>query len=180
MQGDLVALDPSIVSPGVAVFRDGVLYANCVLKIPADTKLNHAERCSVAAGAIVTWLGNNQISARYIAFEWPQIYQTDTPAVSNAVLYMIGVDMAVTTALVACSGIERVYSYLPAEIWNNLPKCKTGSSFTSPRGVRVASRLSNAERVVAVDQHDAVDAIGIGLHTLGRLGIRRATYRSSV
>lgn len=178
MLGDLVALDPSIVSPGVAVFRNSILYANCVLKVPADTKLNHAERCSIASGAIVTWLGNNQVSTRSIAFEWPQIYLSDTPAVSNAVLYMIGVDMALVATLNAWSRMERVYSYLPAEVWHTLPKCKTRSAFASPRGKRVASRLSAAERAIAVDQHDAVDAVGIGLHALGRLGIRRAPYSS--
>lgn len=178
-QGDLVALDPSIVSPGVAVFRDGGLYACCRLQIPAS-KDNHATRCIVATTRIIQWLDNQHANPRAVAYEWPQIYSHDSPAVANAVLYMIGVDLALTAGLSARAALLGVHSYLPAEVWGSLPKSKTGSAFESPRGRRIASRLTAAEFAMVPDQHDAIDAVGIGLHALGRLGIRRAPYQSSL
>lgn len=170
----LLALDPSIVSPGLAIFRHKVLVANAVLRVPA-TDDNHATRCLRSANAIVDWLAHQDVSIDCVAFEWPQIYDTDTPAKANAVVYMAGVDLALA-ALLRCPA----ESFLPAEVWGNLPKRKTGSAFASPRGTRIASRLTPAERAIAVDQHDAVDAIGIGLHVCGRLGVRRAPYSSSL
>ncbi len=183
MQGDLIGLDPGIQSPGIAIFRNETLYASGVLKL-GTMPGNHAAKCMYAANAIVTWLVNQQARPTRVAYEWPQIYNTDTPAKANAVLYMCGVDLSVT-AMLTIDGYSQgraieALSYLPAEIWNSLPKSKTGDAFESPRGRRIASRLSQTERTLAVNQHDAIDAIGIGLHALGRLGIRRAPYQSSL
>lgn len=175
MKGDLVALDPGIQCPGVAVFRDGTLYACAYLKL-GTTRGNHAAKVALAAHSILAWLHNvHGIWPVAVAYEWPQIYQDDGPAVANAVIYMAAVDAYVSARL----GDVQLLSYLPAEIWHSLPKRKTGSAKESPRGLRVCSRLSVAELAVLPDQHDAVDACGIGLHALGRLGIRRAPYSST-
>lgn len=176
MKGDLVALDPGIQCPGVSVFRDGVLYANCYLKL-GTTSGNHIQKAASASQQVVNWLHNVQARPAAVAFEWPQIYSHDTPAVANAVVYMAAMDGYVTAALqleAYPQGRNVVaLSYLPAEIWNTLPKCKTGSAKESARGLRVCSRLSSVELAIVNDQHDAIDSCGIGLHVLGRLGIRR-------
>lgn len=182
MKGDLVAIDPGIQCPGVAVFRDGVLYANAFLRL-GTTQGNHAQKSASAAESICSWLHNNLAKPIAVAYEWPQIYQDDTPARANAVIYMAAVDSYVSATL-RLEGYSQgrdvqLLSYLPAEIWHSLPKRKTGSSKESPRGLRVCSRLSFMELAILPDQHDALDACGIGLHALGRLGIRRAPYSST-
>jgi len=180
----LLTIDPSIVSPGVALFREGLLVANAVLKGPAAREACDGIRAQNAADAICNWLHEQSqrlliaFGAKHplgIAYEWPQIYKDDGPAVANAVIGMAPVDAAVTMACRIRYGLTEVRSYKP-EIWGQLPKHKSGSYYHSdrcPRGARVWSWLSDGERAIAVDQHDAGDATGIGLHALGRLGIRR-------
>lgn len=173
--GTLLAVDPGIRSPGVALFHGGRLAAAACVKFPIDTALCDGERCLVAAQAIVRWV-NQMIAPRWpnaVAFEWPQIYKHDTPSKANAVVPMAGVDMAVAS-MFNMLGPVRVLTWVPAEIWGQLPKHKTGSALKSPRGQRIASRLTPEELAVVVDQHDALDAVGIGLHACGRLGVRRS------
>ena len=176
MKGDLVALDPGIQCPGVSVFRDGELYANCFLKL-GTFHGNHIQKAASASQAVCDWLYNQQVKPVAVAFEWPQIYNDDSTAVANAVIYMAAMDGYVTSTLqlqgYSQARVVHALSYLPAEIWNSLPKSKTGSAKQSPRGLRVCSRLSTNELAILNDQHDAIDSCGIGLHVLGRLGIRR-------
>lgn len=185
---DLVAIDPSIVSPGVAVYRDSILFANAVLKVPAQA-VNDGTRAQIAADAIIAWLHKYDLQPHAIAYEWPQIYQEDTPAIANAVISMAAVDAAVTTALMMGAmlrgaGDFQIYSYKPAEVWGQLPKSKKGSYYGNelntgcPRGLRIKSRLSAIEFARCVDQHDAGDSVGIGLHALNRLGLRRVFSNS--
>lgn len=172
----LLAIDPSIVSPGVALFRDGTLVANAVLKVKPDKAANDGIRAQTAADAICVWLHTQcpcLVIPLAIAYEWPQIYKDDGPAVANAIISMAAVDAAVTMACRARYGPSEIYSYKPAEIWGQLPKSKKGSYWASPRGARVYSRLSDSERAIAVDQHDAGDAVGIGLFALHRFSVRR-------
>lgn len=182
--GDLVGLDPSIASPGATVFRDGLVYASAYF--PIKTRGNHGEKCMNAALQIRSWLHNVGSQPTAIAYEWPQIYRGDEGklAVMNAVIYMSGVDLALTALLAmdcaACNQTLAIFSWVPGDIWGNLPKRKTGSAFESPRGRRVKSRLSDAERAIVPDQHDAVDSCGIGLHASDRLGIHRAPYSATL
>jgi hypothetical protein len=180
---DLIAIDPSIVSPGVAVFRNGILIANACIKVkPQD--VNEGTRAQIAADAVCLWLHEQSQRLRIafkdlsIAYEWPQIYQEDGPAVANAVISMAAVDAAVTMACRMRYGLQMVHSYKPAEVWGQLPKSKSGSYWKCPRGARIKSRLSELELTIAVDQHDAGDAVGLGLHSLGRLGLRRVFSNS--
>lgn len=179
---DLLAIDPSIVSPGVALFRDAILIANACIKVKPDKSANQATRAIIAADAIVKWVHEQRGQPGCIAYEWPQIYKGDGPAVANAVISMAAVDAAVTTALMIGAmkrGHElEIQCAVPAEIWGQLPKAKTGSYWKCPRGIRVYSRLTSAEQLVAVDQHDAGDAVGIGLWALSRLVLRRVLVSS--
>lgn len=172
MPADLLAIDPGIRSPGAALFRDGRLIAATRIRFKIDTTQNAATRCKVAADAVLAWALASGLhwEGMSMAFEWPQIYARDTPARANAVVTMAGVDMALATML-NCRALN---CYLPAEVWGQLPKSTTGKASGSPRALRIASRLDAAELALMPDQHDAIDAIGIGLHALGRLGVRRA------
>jgi hypothetical protein len=50
--------------------------------------------------------------------------------------------------------------------------CK-GSAWGTPRGTLIAESLTTVERTIVHDQHDEIDAVGIGLWKLGRLVTRR-------
>lgn len=161
----LLAIDPSINSCGIAVFDQSLVFAKTI-RVKPDTKLDIAERCRFIALEVFRTVKHFWVLE--IAHEWPQIYKSDTPARANSVITMAAVNLAIDTLLLGC----QTNSYLPAEIWGQLPKSKTGSAWASPRGKRIKSRLSEAELKLVPDQHDVVDAVGIGLHHLGRLGIR--------
>ncbi len=170
----LLAVDPSIVSPGVALFCEGKLVANARVKVCPQPEACAAQRCCNAIAELCTWYGTTARLVDTLAFEYPQIYAHDTPAVANAVVSMAAVGMGLSYAL----DINDTHSYTPREIWGQLPKAKTGSYWKCPRGARVWSRLDADERTVAVDQHDAGDAVGIGLFHLGRFAAKRVLTSS--
>jgi hypothetical protein len=177
--GDLLAIDPSIRSPGVALFRAGKLVVAARVTFPIDATQNDAERCLAAADAIAGWA--NQMGARpdAIAFEWPQVYAREkSKGDPNQLIPMAGVDLALATGFTIAAAMRksrlRVLCYKPADWIGQLPKATRGSAKSSPRAQRILSRLDAAEVAALPDQHDAIDAVGIGLHALGRLGVRRS------
>lgn len=171
----LVTLDPSIRAPGVAVFVDGVLKRAGGLTVPFDEE-TRAERCALAVATIMVWLHQESPFPAFgceFACEWPVIYpvgSTGATARPNDLFGLAGVSAGVAVVLRA----SKVASYLPRE-WS----CGTSKvlqhkqAHTSPRGRRVMGRLSPAERALVPFNHDAVDAIGIGLHHLGRFDPKR-------
>lgn len=175
-EGDLLAIDPSIISPGVALFRDRVLVAADRLVVKATGNL--AYRSLTCADRIAQWVNARSDGPDAIAYEWPQIYARDTPSTANSIVTMASVALAVTAACALgararCKVPLDIGCYRPAEIWGQLPKAKSGSALRSPRAKRILSRLSANEQALVPDQHDAIDAVGIGLHHLGRLGLRK-------
>lgn len=182
--GDLVALDPSIGSSGLALFRAGVLrLARRVVvekdpeapdECPASRCLRMAQRCA----ALVIDAG---YAPRVIALEWPQIYRaTKSAGDPNDLPGLAGVGMAFAGILaLAMAGRDQtaiVQSWKPGEWAGQLPKAKTGNAWDNPRGQRIKSRLS-AEEILAAGgpkaQHDILDAVGIGLFALNRFERRR-------
>lgn len=177
---DLLAVDPGLESPGAAVFRDGVLVAAAPIIVPDHVPgASQGQRALAAADAIVNWVIGLHAKIAIVAHEWPQIYSASkSRANPNNLIGMAAVDGAVDCAfafIAAHRGEQlELRTYLPAEWAGQLPKdTHKGKYWKSPRGVRIWSRLSDGERAIAPDQHDAGDAIGIGLHALGRLGVRR-------
>ena len=182
---DLLAIDPGLESPGAALFRDGVLIAAARIIVPdLGPTASHGQRALAAADAIVNWVHHHVaqvIKVSIVAHEWPQIYNASkSRANPNNLIGMAAIDGAVgcAFAFIAAHRGEQLElrTYLPAEWAGQLPKdTRKGKYWTSPRGQRIKSRLTDAEWVFAsVVNHDAGDAIGIGLHALGRLGVRRA------
>lgn len=184
----LLALDPSIRSAGAALLRcarvecasasapiretwELVACARVTLR-SADTR---GARCLAMAHQVVDWVG----SVGYgppdrLAFEWPQIYRTGrTKADPNDLPALAGVGCAVAGILSAARAGLAVLAPTPAEWSGQVPKATTGDPWDSPRGHRVASRLSAAERAVVPAQHDALDAAAIGLWAVGRFDRRR-------
>jgi hypothetical protein len=177
---DLLAVDPSIESTGVALFRDGRLIAAARIHPRTSDGMTHAQRALAMADAVIGWTIGAKGKISTVAHEWPQIYTgSKSRANPNNLVAMAVVDGAIDCALafIAAQRGEQLdlRSFLPAEWAGQLPKdTRKGAYWKSPRGVRIWSRLDDAERAVAPDQHDAGDAIGIGLHALGRLGVKRA------
>lgn len=173
----LLAVDPSLRSTGAALFVHGQLVA--VERFRGLTpNIDVAHRARDMARDIRDWVGSAQPTL--LAVEWPQIYrETKSKGDHNDLLGLAGV----CAALAAMYPDAIVKSYRPAE-WEPAPKVSPtrkakrlgpidSEAFTSPRGVRVMGRLLPAERELVPMSHDAVDAVGIGLHALGRLGRAR-------
>lgn len=176
--GELLALDPSIGSSGVALFRDGYLAASGVIKVKANDD-NIAARCLAMSQAVVEWVAGQRARPRIVAVEWPQIYRgekskgdpNDLPGLAGVAMGVAGI-----LSLVFAARQERIdlLSYQPREWAGQLPKEKRIDGVRmSPRAKRIMSRLTDAELKLeawtATNSHDAIDAIGIGLHALRRL-----------
>ena len=178
----LLAVDPGLESPGAALFVRGVLVAAADINVPnLGAGASHGQRALAAADAVVTWAVKQGARVSRVAHEWPQIYAgSKSRANPNNLIGMAAVDGAIDCAFafIAASRGEQieVCTFLPAEWAGQLPKdTRSGRYWKSPRGTRIKSRLTDAEWLIASQlEHDGGDSVGIGLHALGRLGVRRA------
>ncbi len=175
---NVLALDPSVRSPGVAVFERGRLtYADRV-KVPLSGWSSDGERWQMVADAIVS-MCRGLPQANIIVYEKPQIYT----AVKSKGDPNDLIPLAAIGAIFACrmlqvdppciGGPARILTPTPAEWIGQCPKATKGSAFESPRAKRILSRLDAEEMALVPDQHDAIDAIGLGLFCLGRLKPKR-------
>lgn len=182
----LLALDPGMNSPGIAVFGvQGLFHAERVDVPKAYATLADGERWLrvaelIAAHAyIVTQpYGFGPLS---VIFERPQWYaKAKSKGDPNQLAGVAGV-AACAVGIVATQRKVTVFSPKPAEWVGQLskecPYCKAnkrkcveckGSAWNTPRGKRISSRLSAAELALCPDQNDAIDAVGLGLWQLGR------------
>lgn len=184
--GDLLAIDPSVRSVGVALFRHGVLVASGHLRMPAEwMELPPAARCLRVAQEILAWYGEQEGAStiRTVVFEWPQIYiDAKSKGDQNGLLGLVGVGQSVA-ALVTMRNImldvrpPELVSPTPAEWTGQLPKTVGGkkpkSAFDTPRGSRIRTNLQRGELAVVDDQHDAIDGLGLGLFALNRYTHKR-------
>jgi hypothetical protein len=179
-----------MVSPGVALFNGGVLVAAGRVRLGtfAD-KLADGERWMLVAGSIVRWVDERAQAIQHVVFERPQWYQrAKSKGDPNQLSGIAGVAANVTGMLHARNNLLAVQSPTPAEWIGQISKvcpscggkakkrcvdCK-GSAWETPRGRRIRSRLSPTEIALVPDQNDAIDACGLGLHSLGRLAPKHA------
>lgn len=179
--GDLLAVDQSLSCPGIAVFRTGRLIASTSLPQERETSVPIAFRTVAVATRVCSWALEYATNLRTLAIEWPQIYAAvKSKGNPNDLLGVAGVGAAIAGMLSHAtlkngSGLcLRVVSPTPAEWAGQLPKSTSAKLVSqSPRAKRILSRLDSEERSVATLKHDALDAIGIGLYTLGRLHAHR-------
>jgi hypothetical protein len=173
--GSLIAVDNSITSPGVAVFVDGLLTASGYLRQPEYQKdLNIADRVLAVATHVIEWAIDKTSEPYHLVWEWPQIYTAaKSKGNPNDLLGVIAVGAAISGILgMGCRsrGVALdVRAYKPAEWIGQLPKCTQGRPTESPRAQRILARLDPLELDAVTAQHDAIDAIGLGLFRLGRL-----------
>lgn len=159
----LLAVDPSVRSPGAAIFCDSVLVAVARIPCKRASDVSDGQRWLDVATQIRAWVGARQITS--FIFEKPQIYTAfKSKGDPNDLIGLAGIGAALAGML----GVS-VLSPTPAEWIGQLPKSTRGSALDSPRSQRIVSRLSPAELALVPDQHDAIDAVGLGLWALGRL-----------
>lgn len=165
----LLAVDPSIRSPGVALFEGGTLIAAAVLKVPPAEPM--ALRAALAARAVVGWatLPASQVGFAVgidaVVVEWPQWYAAGkSQGDPNDLAGLAGVGAAVAALL----PYAEVRAPVPRDWIGGLPKSRTGDPWASPRGARVRARLTPAELALVPKSHDAIDAVGLGLWAVGR------------
>ncbi len=168
----ILCVDPSLRSIGVAVYYDDRLCEAATLKPAVRTTDDIAHRCRAAAMTILEWCRPHQTvdPIAQLVVEWPQVYRAvKSKGDPNDLLGLAGI-----CAAVAALFEVPVFSYTPAEWAGQLPKATTKKlTAYSPRTKRIMSRLSAVELGRVPVQHDALDAIGLGLHHLGRLAPRR-------
>lgn len=178
----LLALDPALNSPGVALFRNRVLTSAERLRQPkAQANMPIGERAlTVAHNIFEFWracdlYGTTVPGARIeLVYELPQWYTAAKSEGDPNDLVGLALVAAAVSGLMSAWHDITVASPTPAE-WTGgqLPKSKTGDPWKSPRGIRVRSRLSPEEIKCVQPSHDAIDAVGIGLWRLGRFERRR-------
>lgn len=181
----LLALDPSISACGVALFDHGVLVAASAVRLKTTGDI--LGRTLRISEAILSWCLENRARIDEIAVEWPQVYAaTKSKGDPNGIVPLAAVCASAATYIQTCEVTRPLtcdlecYSYLPKEWAGAVPKSTTvKGAKESPRAIKVIGRLTPAEIPVwkLVKYHDTIDAIGIGLHHLGRFERRRVYGR---
>lgn len=194
----LLCLDPGIRLAGAALFIDGLLIgARC---IPSTATGNGAHACAEMAREVIMWArhvgslsgtggrssGSPFIPTEYVC-EWPQIYASriregKTDEDPNDMIALAGVSSAVAVL----AGAPTTH-YLPKEWKGQVPKkvmTKRILGFLAEQEIEIASKgilrtdpILYTDRVAALlkspTAHNAIDAVGIGLHHLGRFDRQR-------
>lgn len=171
---EFVSFDPAVRGgAGVALWREGQLVTATAIKLPASEAPMGA-RCLAVAALAAAWLDRQcAVRVAVLVFEWPQVYSVGKSKVPPASLVpLAGVGMALA-GILSCRGPLVVRTYLPAEWTPNAgtKSTKVREFETSMRTGRIRKRLSAAElaAIAGCKSHDTMDAVGIGLHALGRL-----------
>lgn len=188
-----IALDPSINSCGLAAYVDGTLSMCCRVTCPLGTDSPIGVRCLAMAGEIIKVLERHSLLNGIVelVMEWPQVLRnTKSKGDPNDLIPMAGVGMALATLIGvrSSSGLRDLITPTPNE-WihqcpKQCPKCKKtpgskrcpvckGSAWRTPRGFRIADVLTLEERERVPDQHDAIDAAGLGAWRKKRLVLGR-------
>lgn len=185
----LIALDPSLNSPGAAWFGEDGLVAAARFNTIEYKDLPDGERWLHVARVLAGWSFPRLLAAPCrlltIVFERPQVYTRDkSKGDPNHLVGIAGVASCLV-GILSVHGPVTVSSPHPGEWIGQLPKtchaCKKnlkkcpvcrGSAWNTPRGKRIRSRLSPAELALVPDQNDAIDAVGLGLWASGRLAPR--------
>jgi hypothetical protein len=176
--GDLLAVDPGLRSPGVALFRAGRLIAAKKLKGDTATRDDEGARWLRVAQTIVAWAVTVKAQPRSLMFERPQFYGVGKSKVDpNKLAGLIGVSANVSGLLAMAMGAVdvglEVVTAEPDEWTMGTSKTDAEDPFETSRGRAVMSRLFETEAGLVPASHDAIDAVGLGLFALGRFAPRR-------
>ena len=157
----LLAIDPSVTCSGWAVFEDGRL---------VDAGILRAKNLSDAAKKINEFMQTRNRFAETIAYELPQIYRGAQSKADPADIIKIAAVAGMW--LVFCDDCSTGYS--PHEWKGNVKKEVIHSRIHDRLDAHESERLRLClKEVPASLQHNAMDAVGIGLKELGRFEKKR-------
>ena len=167
----LLSVDPGLRKSGVAVFGDDekLRFASLVTGSSSSDKMSTVDACQLMAkkiwDAVCDVTDRNAWGIRVI-FEWPRVYrQGKREGDPNDLLPLVGVGLA----LVSRVQVMEAISVFPHEWKSSMSK--------ELANARTLERLSAEEKKVmtraAIKNHNVLDAVGIGLHQLGRFERKR-------
>lgn len=164
----LLSVDPDVTSPGLALFVDGLLVRAGRIRARGDDTGRHVSL--VATADVWAW----PCLVDRVVIEWPKIYRAGRGGAADPNDL---IELAAAAIAVACAFPNARHERMHARDWKGtLPKPETAAD---PYLVedRVWERLSPVERVVwgrdveplaPTPRLEVTDAVGIGLHSLGR------------
>lgn len=161
-----LAIDPGIRGCGVALFQGDSLQWASYVKNP-ETKGNGPNECKQMAFAIISEIGRHASWIHRLVMEWPQIY-THGKGDNNDLLALAGVDAAL--ASVACA--DEIIHYLPRQWKGQLPKDVCNARIEK---TLTPEELGHFGKFPQSLRHNVLDAVGIGLFSLGRFGTSKTT-----
>lgn len=169
---NVIAFDPAIVSAGLAVFVGGRLTRAHRIKNTCGPEHELAHRIEQMARMAMLAVGVpfGALSTFTLVYEWPKVYREakQRGADANDLLPLAGVCGAFGSQLYA-KGLGRAFAVRPSEWAGQLPKIKSVvGAFESARGRAILRSCTVDERAAFPRQHDALDAVGLGLWALGR------------
>ena len=166
--GDLLAMDPGVRSPGLALFRHGVLVACTRLKVPDSyAELPEAERWIRVADLGADWWQAQQDgvkrTVRTLIYERPQWY-SETRGKSkgdpNKLAHVLGVGQSLSVMFAMHNSHEgsrqpELLSPTPAEWTGQVPKTDRAGKLPkdprkSPRHARVWAALAPGEKAICL------------------------------
>jgi hypothetical protein len=190
-----LAVDPSINSIGAAIFAGREMTAVGRILVPTAQRQGcHGLRAELAAAQAIAWVGaqlaSTGVMPDLVVYEWPQVYDDEKTGNKdrNDLPGLAAVGAAIVAHLREQAWRRQrevlVQTYYPAE-WAHQTKKTIGErvdgkwrtrkprvaeTWLTARAKWIAKALTERERALAVAaNHDAVDAVGIGLHHVGRL-----------
>jgi hypothetical protein len=165
----LLALDPGLRYPAVAVFKNGVLVHASRVKVPGTShKLAMGPRCMNVARLVNVHV-SPYCPVDELVIEWPRCYNRMKGDPAD-LFPLAGIGLALAGML----GIAPDAPTAPEWIGNIPKNAGPGDPWSSARGQRIKSRLSQEELSCIIVSHDAIDAVGLGLWKLGRLELRKS------
>lgn len=154
-----VSLDPGRAA-GVALWNDAELLDVTLIKASTE-KMAEAQRAADQAWRIWEWATGTRAAPYIVVVEWPQVYQgAKQGGDPNDLLPLAGLDAALAT----CFRGSTIAEYRPRDWKGQVPKDVMAG--------RIRGRLSITEQAIfdrALGklpkslQHNAIDAVGIGL-----------------
>ena len=170
----LIAIDPSTTCTGLAVFRNRVLVETWATKLPKDAPDDPAEAARAMVWMVASALGSPR-DVSHVVIEWPEVYRGSSVD-ANDLFVVAAVGLGIATHCMEST----LTKYKPKEWTGQIPKTTDGKLrkrdlFTNARAKRVIARLDEAELRVfhQIETYDELDAVGIGLHAIGRGIIQR-------
>ncbi len=167
----LISLDPGIRGCGVALFRGGRLEACDYLKNPV-LKGDDVDAVLGMADEVVKWRRLHcPLVVPEFVFEHPRVYTiSKSKGDPNDLMPLVGVAYA-------CAGY--IAGHKSVRVF---PATWKGQLTKEACEARIRSRLDTAELAVldatvhrvGAKAHNAVDAVGIGLHAVGRFAPKRS------